>query len=135
MKGKVPGIIWRGRPGKLFSPPQNVSSEFIVRLAEFMKKASSHRIAPATYPRLRFSTFTEGQMNLFPSSRQGKLSFVIDLGCPRNANEHDHNFGILLLRPAASNECRRIVQCQQASKGLTSGNRVSVWRLETFAGF
>ena len=72
---------------------------------------------------------------MIPPIQKGKSSFPMAFGHHRNANEHDHKFGILLPPTAASNEWRRNVPCQRACKRWKAGNPIHIWLLETWSTF
>ena len=65
----------------------------------------AHRVCsrPGETPQAHFPHISTGSNQPLSLFKEGTLSFETDGGYHRNANEHDHNFGILLSPPAASN--------------------------------
>ena len=71
---------------------------------------------PGETPKAHFPHISKGANQPLSLFKIGTSSFETDVGCHRNANEHDHNFGILLSPPAASNYAWRNREYRQACK-------------------
>jgi hypothetical protein len=107
IKGTVPGTSWR-EPSRKTTPP---CAEGFFRIQPLPDKIHEESVwvssRPGDAPHRRFHHIYRGLNQFFLLFMDGKLSVVTDFGCHRNADEHDHKFGILPPLTAASNEWRR----------------------------
>jgi hypothetical protein len=123
IKGKVPEIAPSGLSGRPLAP----DGVFFLRHQSLPGKTNKENIMGTkniSEPRAAVTTITfeEGQFNT-PVIKIRQLTTIINLVFDhRFANEHDHNFGILLPPPAASNEWRRNVPCQRTHRRMEIRN-------------